>query len=134
ARPCAARPRPRGWGTGGGGGASLAAASVAGLPAEANRLIKERGLSPDDVTGALATYMPTGKLDDYVMFASGGHSGQVLAIGLPSMRLLRTIAVFTPEPWQGYGYGVKESALPPAGEPAGIGRGPLSWRRSHHPA
>ena len=50
--------------------------TLAGLPAEANRLIKERSLAPDDVTAALATYMPTGKLDDYVMFASGGHSGR----------------------------------------------------------
>src|SRR5262245_22996094 len=65
-----------------------AVAAVAGLPTEANRLIKDRGLAPDDVTAALATYLPTGKHDDYVMFASGGHGGQVLAIGLPSMRLL----------------------------------------------
>src|SRR5262249_24882783 len=48
---------------------------LASLPEEANRLIKDRSLSPDDVTAALSTYMPTGKLDDYVMFASGGHSG-----------------------------------------------------------
>ncbi len=34
-------------------------------------------------------------------------------IGVPSMRLLKTIAVFTPEPWQGYGYGAdwSETAL-----------------------
>jgi nitrous-oxide reductase len=108
--------------------------ALTGLPSEANQLIKERALSPDDVTAALSTYTPSGKLDDYVMFASGGHSGQVLAIGLPSMRLLRTIAVFTPEPWQGYGYGVKETALPAAGQQAGIGRGPLSWGDTHHPA
>lgn len=108
--------------------------SVAGLPTEANRLIRERGLAPDDVTAALATFMPTGKHDDYVMFASGGHGGQVLAIGLPSMRLLRSIAVFTPEPWQGYGYGVKETALPPQNQSAGIGRGPLGWGDTHHPA
>src|SRR5689334_9763164 len=50
---------------------------LASLPDEANRLIKDRSLSPDDVTAALTTYMPTGKMDDYVMFASGGHSGQV---------------------------------------------------------
>lgn len=110
------------------------APSVAGLPAEANRLIQDRGLAPDDVTAALATFQPTGKHDDYVMFASGGHGGQVLAIGLPSMRLLRTIAVFTPEPWQGYGYGVKETPLPAANQPAGIGRGPLGWGDTHHPA
>ncbi|MFO0891226.1 MAG: Sec-dependent nitrous-oxide reductase [Isosphaeraceae bacterium] len=115
-------------------GNAKAPASVAGLPTEANRLIQERGLSPDDVTAALSTFTPTGKLDDYVMFASGGHSGQVLAIGLPSMRVLRTIAVFTPEPWQGYGYGVKETALPAANEPAGVGRGPLGWGDTHHPA
>jgi nitrous-oxide reductase len=108
--------------------------SIAGLPSDANRVIQDRGLSPDDVTAALATYMPTGKLDEYVMFASGGHGGQVLAIGLPSMRLLRAIAVFTPEPWQGYGYGVKETALPKQGESAGVGRGPLSWADTHHPA
>ena len=108
--------------------------SIVGLPADANRLIKDRGLSPDDVSAALATYTPTGKLDEYVMFASGGHGGQVLVIGLPSMRLLRTIAVFTPEPWQGYGYGVRESALQNNGESAGVGRGALTWGDTHHPA
>ena len=122
-----------GQGTGTGGQGKITAA-VAGLPAEANRLIQDRGLVPDDVTAALATYLPSGKYDEYVMFASGGHGGQVLAIGLPSMRLLRTIAVFTPEPWQGYGYGVKETAFPDQGKPAGIGRGSLSWGDTHHPA
>jgi nitrous-oxide reductase len=107
--------------------------ALQGLPEEANRMIEERGLTPDDVTAALSTFMPTGKHDDYVMFASGGHSGQVLVIGLPSMRQLRTIAVFTPEPWQGYGYGVLESALPDPKHPP-IGRGPLTWGDSHHPA
>src|SRR5262249_43736729 len=121
-------------GCGPGGTGAEFSRGVAGLPAEANRVIRERSLAPDDVTAALATYMPTGKLDDYVMFASGGHGGQVLAIGLPSMRLLRTIAVFTPESWQGYGYGGKEAALPAAGQPAGIGRGPLGWGDTHHPA
>jgi nitrous-oxide reductase len=120
-----------GCGAGGHGGDFV---RVAGLPEQANRVIKERALAPDDVTAALATYMPTGKYDEYVMFASGGHGGQVLAIGLPSMRLLRTIAVFTPEPWQGYGYGVKESPLPEQGKSAGIGRGFLSWGDTHHPA
>jgi nitrous-oxide reductase len=118
----------------GNGGEKPGVPSIVGLPADANRLIKDRGLSPDDVSAALATYTPTGKLDEYVMFASGGHGGQVLVIGLPSMRLLRAIAVFTPEPWQGYGYGVKESALQNNGESAGVGRGPLTWGDTHHPA
>jgi nitrous-oxide reductase len=38
------------------------------------------------------------------LFSSGGQSGQVFAIGVPSMRLLRSISVFTPESWQGYGF------------------------------
>ena len=38
------------------------------------------------------------------MFSSGGHSGQVAVYGLPSLKLYRIIAVFTPEPWQGWGY------------------------------
>jgi nitrous-oxide reductase len=127
-------PLHSGCGSGGDKAGGGLVTSVAGLPEEANRVIRERTLSPDDVTAALATYMPTGKLDEYVMFASGGHGGQVLAIGLPSMRILRTIAVFSPEPWQGYGYGVKETAFPAPGESAGPGRGPLSWGDTHHPA
>ncbi len=77
----------------------------------ADQIARERGLTPDDVTAALKTYMPSGKLDDYVLFASGGHSGQVFVIGVPSMRLLRSIAVFVPEPWQGYGFGTGEEIL-----------------------
>ncbi|MCW5932843.1 MAG: Sec-dependent nitrous-oxide reductase [Fimbriimonadia bacterium] len=86
-------------------------AMVSGLPNEAMEIARSRELSPDDVYAALATYMPTGRPDEYLMFASGGHSGQLLVIGVPSMRLLKTVAVFTPEPWQGYGYGVMENPL-----------------------
>lgn len=47
-----------------------------GLPEEAMGFVKERGLTPEDVTAAVATYVPTGKYDDYLLFSSGGHSGQ----------------------------------------------------------
>ena len=70
----------------------------------AEQIAQERGLTPEDVTAALKTYVPSGKLDEYYFFASGGHSGQMLVYGLPSMRLLKVIGVFTPEPWQGYGF------------------------------
>ena len=39
------------------------------------------------------------------MFTSGGHSGNLIVIGIPSMRILKNVAVFTPEAWQGYGFG-----------------------------
>ena len=76
-----------------------------GVSDSAQQIADDRGLTESDITAALKTFVPSGGRDDYVMFASGGHSGQVFAIGLPSMRLLKTIAVFTPEAWQGYGIG-----------------------------
>lgn len=103
------------------------------LPGDVSEMIQKRGLSPNDVLGAVSTYMPTGKFDDYVMFSSGGHSGQVFVIGLPSMRLLRVIAAFTPEPWQGYGYGVQENPLNENAAKARDGR-QLTWADTHHPA
>ena len=81
------------------------AADVEGLGEAASALVAERGLTSENVYAALKTYMPSGQHDPYMMFASGGHSGQIHVIGVPSMRILRTIAVFAPEPWQGYGYG-----------------------------
>lgn len=60
------------------------------------QIAAERGLTPADVSAALKTYVPSGRWDDYLIFASGGHSGQVLVFGVPSMRLLKLIGVFTP--------------------------------------
>ena len=64
------------------------------------------------------------------MFGSGGHSGQVLVIGMPSMRLLRVIGVFTPEPWQGWGYGVGEDIL----AQGKVDGRDILWGDTHHPA
>src|ERR1043165_2737279 len=95
-------------------GCVLAACSSGGPTANATRgaasdgraaLIKARNLSEADVKSALMTYTPTGRHDEYYLLGSGGQSGQVVVIGIPSMRILKYIAVFTPEPWQGYGYG-----------------------------
>ncbi|NOZ28164.1 MAG: Sec-dependent nitrous-oxide reductase [Chloroflexi bacterium] len=102
------------------------------LSGDAMAIAQERGLTPDDVVAALKTYLPTGKQDDYVMFSSGGHSGQVLVIGLPSMRLLKVIGVFTPEPWQGWGYGAEETDRVLA-EGAVNGK-KITWGDTHHPA
>jgi nitrous-oxide reductase len=94
-------------------------------------LMQARGLSEADVAAALKTYTPTGGRDEYLMFASGGHSGQVMVIGMPSMRILKVIAVFTPEPWQGYGYGDGTDALIASGDREGH---PVRWADTHHPA
>jgi nitrous-oxide reductase len=94
-----------------------------------------RGLTPEDAARAVKTFVAPGQHDEYVLFASGGHSGQILAFGIPSMRLLKAIAVFTPEPWQGYGYGAEwgKTAMADAGVSAND-QEPLRWGDSHHPA
>ncbi|MCI0393762.1 MAG: Sec-dependent nitrous-oxide reductase [Chloroflexi bacterium] len=102
------------------------------LSGDAAAIAQARGLTPDDVVAALKTYMPTGQLDEYVLFGSGGHSGQVLVVGLPSMRLLKVIAVFTPEPWQGWGYGAESTMDILAG--GDINGQPVTWADTHHPA
>jgi nitrous-oxide reductase len=111
-----------------------AGAPILSLPGDADQLIRDRNLNPDDVAAALATYQPSGRHDEFVMFTSGGHSGQVLAIGIPSMRILKNIAVFSPDPWSGYGVGVKETALDEFNRKPQPNRGPLTWGDTHHPA
>ena len=94
-------------------------------------LMKERGLKEADVSAALQTYTPTGKKDEYYTFASGGHGGNLIVIGVPSMRILKYVAVFTPEPWQGYGYGDQSDEVLQGG--ARFGKR-LRWGDMHHPA
>ena len=96
------------------------------------QIMIDRKLSEADVEAALLTYKPTGAKDEYVIFASGGQSGQILVIGVPSMRLLKVIAVFTPEPWQGYGYGGYSDKVLEGGQQYKIGE-KLSWADVHHP-
>ena len=113
------------------GGQPTAAPQASGLPEDAAELAAERGLTPDDVYAALKTYMPTGQLDPYIMFASGGQSGQMLVIGVPSMRILKVIAVFTPESWQGYGFGGSSMEVIAGGDVQGT---QVLWGDTHHPA
>lgn len=97
-------------------------------------LASKRGLSAAEAEAALATFTPPGKHDEYMMFASGGHSGQIHVIGVPSMQLLKTIPVFSPDAWSGYGYGADAGeALLKAGTNPDK-NDPLTWGDAHHPA
>ena len=111
-------------------GAAVSGGVGGGLSGEASAIAQARGLSPDDVSAALKTYMPTGVHDDYVIFSSGGHSGQVMVIGVPSMRILKVIGVFTPEPWQGWGYGAGNEVL----DDGKVNGKDILWADTHHPA
>src|SRR6185295_19741050 len=58
----------------------------------------------DARAAAQRTFVPPGQLDEYYLFYSGGHSGQVFVAGVPSMRHISTIPVFAPYPATGYGF------------------------------
>jgi len=108
------------------------AAQVSQAPASSTAdLMKQRGLSEADVSAALQTYMPTGQKDTYLTFASGGHGGNMIVIGVPSMRVLKYVGVFTPEPWQGYGYGDQSGQVLDQGSRFGK---EITWGDMHHPA
>ncbi len=96
------------------------------------QVMKARGLSQQDILAAAKTYTPSGKIDEYVVFSSGGQSGHVIVYGVPSMRILKYIAVFTPEPWQGYGYGDVESMK--ILDQGRIRGRKITWGDTHHPA
>ncbi len=110
---------------------SAIAATAAWSSGALEKVMKERGLSETDVIRAAKTYMPTGGRDEYVVFSSGGQSGQVIVYGVPSMRILKYIAVFTPEPWQGYGYDEDSLAVLRQGNIRGR---EINWGDTHHPA
>jgi len=94
-------------------------------------VMKRRGLTQQDLMSAAKTYTPSGKRDEFVAFSSGGQSGQVIVYGIPSMRILKYLAVFTPEPWQGYGYDEESKAVLKGGW---IDGKEITWGDSHHPA
>ncbi len=85
----------------------------------------EPGRAVSDVAyAAQKTYVAPGDLDQYYLFASGGHSGQVYVYGVPSMRHISTIPVFTPYPATGYGFDDDSKKM----------LGNLTWGDVHHPA
>ncbi len=78
----------------------------------------------DAAAAAMKVYVAPGDLDEYYLFASGGHSGQVYVYGLPSGRHITTIPVFTPYPATGYGFDDDSKKM----------LGDLTWGDVHHPA
>ena len=94
-------------------------------------VMKARGLTQKDLLAAAKTYTPTGKRDEFIVFSSGGQSGQVIVYGVPSMRILKYIGVFTPEPWQGYGFDDESKAVLAEGKIKGK---TINFGDTHHPA
>jgi len=73
---------------------------------------------------AIKTYVAPGDLDEFYLFYSGGHSGNVYVAGIPSMRHIATIPVFTPYPATGYGFDKESKEM----------LGEFTWGDAHHPS
>lgn len=78
----------------------------------------------DTAQSAIATYVAPGDMDEFYLFYSGGHSGQVFVAGVPSMRHITTIPVFSPYSGTGYGYDKETKGM----------LGEYTWGDVHHPA
>jgi len=78
----------------------------------------------DRTANALASYVAPGEKDEYYLFYSGGHSGQVFVAGIPSLRHISTIPVFAPYPGTGYGFDEESKKM----------LGDFTWGDVHHPA
>ncbi len=72
---------------------------------------KARGLNDTDVLAAVKTFMPRGGRDEYFSIVGTGNSGTMIVYGIPSMRIYKYVGVFTPEPWQGYGFDDESSLM-----------------------
>lgn len=75
-------------------------------------------------SNAEKVYVPFGQKDEYYLFASGGHSGQLFVYGVPSMRHIRTIPVFSTDSATGYGWDKESKEM----------LGGYTWGDLHHPA
>jgi len=111
-------------------GTTLAATIASASGGELEKVMKARGLTENDIIRAAKTYLPTGGRDEFVIFSSGGQSGQIMVYGVPSMKILKYIAVFTPEPWQGYGFDEDSKAILRQGNIRGR---EINWGDTHHP-
>ena len=97
---------------------------VAGRCAPSSPKARRAGGTSDMSIAAQATYVSPGDLDEYYMFSSGGHSGQVYVYGLPSMRHISTIPVYAPYPATGYGFDDESKKM----------LGEYTWGDVHHPS
>ncbi|MCA9737716.1 MAG: Sec-dependent nitrous-oxide reductase [Gemmatimonadetes bacterium] len=76
---------------------------------------------------ARAVYVAPGEYDEFYAFMSGGFSGNLTVMGLPSGRLLKTVPVFSQFPENGWGYAEETRAM------LETSHGFVPWDDAHHP-
>jgi nitrous-oxide reductase len=105
----------------------LGAAAVALVATLATSCSNSEGLGAGSGNAASKVYVAPGSYDEYYAFMSGGYSGQITVHGLPSGRLLKTVAVFSQFPENGWGYAEETKAM------LNTSYGFIPWDDSHHP-
>lgn len=75
---------------------------------------------------AQKVYVAPGKLDEVYNFVSGGFSGQVSVVGLPSGRTIKVLPVFSQHPENGYGYSEETKPM------LETSHGFVPWDDQHH--
>lgn len=73
------------------------------------------------------SFVPPGEHDEFYGFISGGFSGQLSVIGMPSGRIFKVIPVFSQDAEKAYGY--NEETKPMLNTSYGF----VPWGDSHHP-
>jgi nitrous-oxide reductase len=104
-------------------GVAIAAGLLAGCQKQVARKAAP-GISGD---AAQSVYVAPGTHDELYGLFSGGFSGQLSVVGLPSGRTLRVIPVFSQNPENGYGYSEETKAL------LNTSFGFVPWDDAHHP-
>ena len=99
----------------------LASFLIIGSCSRKSALKQDKGGAAEAAT---LTYVAPGDLDEYYLFYSGGHSGNVYVAGVPSMRHIATIPVFAKYPATGYGFDKETKEM----------LGEYDWGDVHHPA
>lgn len=75
---------------------------------------------------ASKVYVAPGQYDELYNFVSGGFSGQLEVIGLPSGRLFKVIPVFSVDPEKGWGYSEESKPM------LNTSHGFMPWDDLHH--
>src|SRR6476620_3580387 len=101
----------------------VAAAALAAALGLTSCGLKSSTAKRERAQNAQDTYVAPGEKDEYYLFYSGGHSGQVFVAGIPSMRHIVTIPVFAPYPATGYGFDEESKKM----------MGAFTWGNVHHP-
>lgn len=81
----------------------------------------------DLASAAQAVYVAPGSYDEFYAFMSGGFSGNLTVMGLPSGRLFKTVPVFSQFPENGWGYSEETKAM------LETSHGYVPWDDAHHP-